>query len=148
MSQETYKKYQKFIKRLEIYKNPQLKGCPTIDCEGALQKGKINPNTNSLPASVCCECHRAYCYKCLNLWHPGETCEEKIDKGYDEWAIPNQENVGSCKNCGIKIEKEGGCPHMICQVCKHEWCWVCKEDFPVHKEDCPNYHLYLEILDF
>jgi hypothetical protein len=37
---------------------------------------------------------------------------------------------------------------MICQVCKHEWCWICNEDFPVHTSECPNYHLYLEILEF
>ena len=37
---------------------------------------------------------------------------------------------------------------MICQMCKHEWCWACNEDFPVHTPECPNYHLYLEILEF
>lgn len=53
-----------------------------------------------------------------------------------------------CKNCGIKIEKEGGCPNMICKICNHEWCWICKEDFPVHTPECPNYNFYLEILEF
>lgn len=48
----------------------------------------------------------------------------------------------------MRIEKDGGCPNMICQVCKHEWCWECKEDFPVHLNTCSNYHLFLEILEF
>jgi len=46
LPQDVYKKYQKFMKRLEIYKNPQLKGCPTVDCEGSLQMGKLITITN------------------------------------------------------------------------------------------------------
>lgn len=112
MSSDIYSKYLKFTRRLQIYKDPSLKGCPTVDCEGYLKKPM--PSENYCPPAICNECKKAYCFKCLNLWHPSETCEEKIDKGYEEWAKPNSENVGTCKNCGIKIEKEGGCPHMIC----------------------------------
>jgi hypothetical protein len=80
ISDEAFRKYEKFKKRLEIYKDPFRKGCPTVNCEGALTQAKINT-----PA-VCCECHKQYCYKCLNIWHPRQTCEEQIEKGYDEWA--------------------------------------------------------------
>jgi IBR domain, a half RING-finger domain len=142
LSPESYSKYMKFTNRQKIYKDPTLKGCPTVDCEGCLKR--TNPDT---PA-VCCDCQKQFCFKCLNTWHPSETCESQIDKGYEEWALPNSETVGTCVNCGIKIEKEGGCPHMICKLCNHEWCWVCKQDFPVHLSTCPNYHLYLEILAF
>ena len=69
ISEESYNKYEKFKRRLEIYRDPNQKGCPTVNCEGALKQGKINT-----PA-VCCECLKIYCYKCLNVWHPGETCE-------------------------------------------------------------------------
>lgn len=38
MSTETHQKYQKFKRRLEIYKDPNIKGCPGADCEGFLKK--------------------------------------------------------------------------------------------------------------
>lgn len=117
-----------------------MKGCPTVDCEGYLRAPQEDPRCE-LPAE-CGECSKLYCYKCLHLFHPGESCEEKIDKDYQEWAEPNSATVGTCKKCWIRIEKDGGCPHMICPMCKHEWCWICKQDFPVHTPECPNFHLY------
>ena len=38
MSEEIYNKYLKFNKRNEVNRNPELKWCPTPDCEGYLQK--------------------------------------------------------------------------------------------------------------
>lgn len=28
-----------------------------------------------------------------------------------------------CPNCGTYIEKNGGCPHMKCAICKHDFFW-------------------------
>lgn len=86
-----------------------MKGCPTPDCEGFLTK----PPSNGDQEVKCFSCEKCYCYRCLYTPHPGETCDQKIDKDYEQWAIPNKD-VGICKNCNIKIEKEGGCPNMIC----------------------------------
>jgi hypothetical protein len=38
MSPEMFSKYEKFKRRLRIYKDPTLKGCPTVDCEGYIKK--------------------------------------------------------------------------------------------------------------
>lgn len=38
LSEETHKKFLKFTKRLEILRNPILKECPSVDCEGYLRK--------------------------------------------------------------------------------------------------------------
>lgn len=143
MNPDLYEKFIKFSDRIEIHRNPNLKFCPTTDCEGFLRKGPASSKN-----VTCDQCKKEICFACLSPAHEGESCESKMDKDYLEWATPNAENVGQCKNCFVKIEKEGGCPHMICQVCHHEWCWVCKEDFPVHLQHCPNYQMYLDLLEF
>ena len=33
--------------------------------------------------------------------------------------------VEPCPNCGMKLQKNGGCPHMRCTKCKYEFCWNC-----------------------
>lgn len=30
-----------------------------------------------------------------------------------------------CPNCGVLVQKNGGCPHMMCSKCKYEFCWSC-----------------------
>jgi len=42
-----------------------------------------------------------------------------------------------CPNCGIGIQKNGGCPHMNCQKCKHEFCWNCMGSFKSYKHFNP-----------
>ena len=119
------------------------KFCPTLDCDGLLTK----PAKQSL--SNCPLCKKQYCFQCLRPSHPTETCDQNIEKEYMDWS-EKQSNIliSHCKNCFVRIEKDGGCPNMICQMCKHEWCWICKADAPVHTETCPHYPQFLELLEF
>ena len=34
-------------------------------------------------------------------------------------------DVRPCPKCGVKIEKNRGCPHMKCEWCKFDFCWSC-----------------------
>jgi hypothetical protein len=34
-----------------------------------------------------------------------------------------------CPKCGVLIQKNGGCNHMVCGKCKHEFCWLCLGSF-------------------
>ena len=34
-----------------------------------------------------------------------------------------------CPNCAAKVERSGGCNHMICTVCGQHYCYVCGRDW-------------------
>ena len=42
---------------------------------------------------------------------------------FSEWK--GNKTVNFCPKCQALAEKQSGCQHMICPVCKYEWCWVC-----------------------
>ena len=37
-------------------------------------------------------------------------------------------DVRPCPKCGVKIEKNKGCPHMKCEWCKFDFCWSCMNE--------------------
>ena len=37
-----------------------------------------------------------------------------------------------CPRCGVSIEKDGGCSHMVCYKCKLNFCWSCMRPFRSH----------------
>ncbi|CDW81199.1 ibr domain containing protein [Stylonychia lemnae] len=34
-----------------------------------------------------------------------------------------------CPRCGVLIQKNGGCNHMMCGKCSHEFCWWCLDGY-------------------
>jgi len=71
----------------------------------------------------------------MEEWHSDATCEQ-----YKQWKIENNESESrfatwaashtqNCPKCSAKIEKNGGCNHMLCLQCNHEFCWLCLADY-------------------
>jgi hypothetical protein len=77
MSEETVKKYQRFLKRNEVSRNPSLKFCPSPDCEGVLKKPLVLPGNET-----CTLCEKTYCFQCLRPPHEAATCEANFEKEY------------------------------------------------------------------
>jgi hypothetical protein len=91
----------------------------------------------------CSLCACSFCATCDLPPHLPATCdlvakwEEK--GGYLETGKPAEVEARKlkhlttrpCPRCGVRIEKNGGCPHMTCfQVsCKYEFCWECGGPF-------------------
>mmetsp|Transcript_35668 Transcript_35668/g.72700 ORF Transcript_35668/g.72700 Transcript_35668/m.72700 type:complete len:411 (-) Transcript_35668:102-1334(-) len=34
-----------------------------------------------------------------------------------------------CPGCRARVEKSGGCNHIVCWSCRAEWCWLCAKPF-------------------
>ena len=40
-----------------------------------------------------------------------------------------------CPNCGVMVQKSGGCTHMVCGKCRFEFCWICMGHFVGYRHD-------------
>jgi hypothetical protein len=81
-------------------------------------------------------CNKIYCCKCGNDDHGTDLCPPPVETV--QWLNKNSKECPNCKN---RIEKNGGCDHMTCQVsaggCGHQFWWTCGCPFTgQHKSDC------------
>jgi hypothetical protein len=77
----------------------------------------------SFPLVTCASCHHEYCSEHGDA-HPGKSCPPKTVQDADsEMTILAISKP--CPYCTVKIERNGGCPHMTCGVCNCSWCWNC-----------------------
>ncbi|XP_033639552.1 ATP-dependent RNA helicase DEAH12, chloroplastic-like isoform X1 [Asterias rubens] len=108
----------------------KLKFCPTPDCH------MIYKTTKDAGVFLCPECRNRLCSSCGSEPHMGYTCVEfkASGKNFDDLAFEKwikRKDVKRCPvpNCGIPIEKNGGCFHIKCRECKKHICWHCLEFF-------------------
>jgi len=76
-------------------------------------------------------CDHEFCFIHQNQHTKEITCahyeaktrlEEKKNKAWES------ANTKKCPKCGVATEKNQGCNHMTCYVCKTGWCWLCGEE--------------------
>jgi hypothetical protein len=157
VSEEYFQKFQKFQKREEIQSNKDLILCPIKDCEGYAKKQVTideppaialeNDNPNELLIKkddialdvsqqsqekpkikyICNEGH-SFCGRCMHIWHGDSNCSE--DQEIKDFAANSGKIIKKCPKCKVWTEKDEGCNHMTCQVCRFEWCWLCEQECP------------------
>jgi hypothetical protein len=78
-----------------------------------------------------CNFNHEFCLRCKNNWNENHNCEK--DEELFKYSNENANKLKKCPNCRTWIEKNRGCNHMNCFVCKHEFCWLCmKHCLPDH----------------
>ncbi|KAG9085288.1 hypothetical protein FS749_004560 [Ceratobasidium sp. UAMH 11750] len=110
------------------------------------RSGQIHRNGKYNPVVVCETCNAKSCYNHDRPWHEGLTCEQ-----YDKLRQDEEQNKATarylaqhtkpCPKCHRKIERNGGCDHMVCRPpggCGHEFCWECL-DSDSHKPSCSHF---------
>jgi len=109
--------------------SPDVRSCPNSECDymGIVQ---IDPITEQI------ECTEPFtCDKCDQQWRDPLQRQPWSLKNCLSAITPDFEKVGNfvrivmiaepCPNCGVMVQKNGGCPHMMCSKCKYEFCWSC-----------------------
>ncbi len=69
------------------------------------------------------------CKVCKQFYH-GESkkCAEVNDLKL--WARgKSRHRIRNCPRCKVLIEKEYGCPSMVCNSCNYNFCWICSLKF-------------------
>ncbi|EDO37844.1 predicted protein [Nematostella vectensis] len=98
-------------------------------------------NSTEVPVHVVCRCGNTWCSRCKDEPHWPASCSqaERFWLKYADQLSEYQRKdlfysvyIKRCPHCRYPIEKNGGCPHMYCILCKATFCWHCLTLFSKH----------------
>jgi ariadne-1 len=130
-------RYGMFVMRNYIETSKTMRYCPAPGC--------VKVAIGSGVTKVNCECANPFCFRCGEEAHDPCSCAQLA-----EWALKcmNESettnwilaNTKKCPKCNTRIEKNQGCNHMNCKLCKHEFCWICMGSWADHGQvrSCSN----------
>lgn len=137
LSPELLEKFRRFRHNQLLNQEPNVRWCPTPDCETVLRGG-----STQAPRLHCDLCGADVCFNCGERWHDEQTCGQAADSSYATWAVGK--DIQHCPMCRRRIEKEDGCNHMQCPGCSYQWCWLCRGRYtdmhysPLNPFGCPG----------
>lgn len=130
-----------------IHEHPNdFRYCPSADCQVIYRPG---PSGTVLE---CPACLVRICASCHTEFHEDMSCGDYQDHltgglaALAKWKAEN--DIKQCPNCRADIEKNGGCNHIACLLCKAHICWFCMGTFdkdgiyPHMQSAHGNYGLY------
>jgi hypothetical protein len=108
----------------EIESNPLTKWCPNPKCSSIVKRQDVK--TKKMECFECDDKGFTFCADCTNPWTTGHTFRCKgEDAAVKQWASGRRtlssrmfiaEKVSQrCPNCKTRIEKDGGCNHIVCR---------------------------------
>ncbi|XP_056465998.1 E3 ubiquitin-protein ligase parkin isoform X3 [Gadus chalcogrammus] len=146
---------------LPVYALPWIRsrGVSAADGRGLVSEGRLwggaYPSSPAHPESGL-----VFCRDCKEEYHEGEchvaaSCSGDaatqcfvVDEGAlqrSRWELASRDTIREttkpCPQCGVPVEKSGGCMHMVCPrtQCSSEWCWICSVPW---NRDCMANHWF------
>ncbi|XP_071961677.1 uncharacterized protein [Antedon mediterranea] len=132
MSFTTTEQFQNHTTHKEIRmveSDPTWIWCPEPNCGYV---GRVQLSRDMEQGFVPCECGKSWCLECKGDVHWPALCKQaheyvrtikKMESDKREHRISSVQ-VKRCPHCKRAMEKNGGCPNMVC-VCGKSFCWVC-----------------------
>mmetsp|Transcript_7976 Transcript_7976/g.9120 ORF Transcript_7976/g.9120 Transcript_7976/m.9120 type:complete len:558 (-) Transcript_7976:1248-2921(-) len=125
------KRYQKFLLNSYVDISRHVKWCPGPGCDRAIMA------SGAVTSVTCTGCDFQSCFRCGTESHAPASCTtlatwlEKCNNESEtaNWIIANTKK---CPKCNARIEKNQGCNHMTCRICKHDFCWICMGPWSDH----------------
>jgi len=137
VSVDSFKKYETYVMRNFIETSKNMKYCPAAGCDKVAIGSGIT--------TVRCLCTNPFCFKCGEEAHDPCNCPQLA-----EWAQKCQNesetanwilaHTKKCPKCNTRIEKNQGCNHMNCKLCKYEFCWICMGNWVDHGQNTGGYY--------
>mmetsp|Transcript_31805 Transcript_31805/g.70077 ORF Transcript_31805/g.70077 Transcript_31805/m.70077 type:complete len:376 (+) Transcript_31805:76-1203(+) len=134
---EAREQYDRYFVRNFIETCKNMKYCPAPDC------GKIAAGSGI--TTVKCHCGHPFCLRCGEEAHDPCCCAQLAEwtlKCMNESETANWilANTRKCPECNTRIEKNQGCNHMTCRLCKHEFCWICMGGWQDHGQTTGGFY--------
>ncbi|THZ03896.1 hypothetical protein D6C93_02772 [Aureobasidium pullulans] len=121
--------YDKVLAKACVESDADFRYCLSEKCKS----GQIHVGGAEQPLFNCGACKEQHCANCEVPWHEDETCDQYQARHDDEivqTAVVLSKISKRCPGgCGARIERDGGCPHMICIKCDLDFCWNCLGDY-------------------
>jgi hypothetical protein len=108
--------------------------CPNRKCDGQLV---MHSDHKSFSFVVCPICSSAVCCSCLEVYHPGSSCEKNKRRLHADDNVSTEQYIHAtskpCPSCQVQTTHWHGhaCHHISpgkgCRNCGAHWCYHCSE---------------------
>lgn len=106
--------------------------CGTENCRGFLNE-----------SFHCGLCETKFCVKCV------EAIDDIEHHVCDKSLVASNEMIKNttkqCPECGVKIDRNGGCKHMFCTICNIGFCWETGREIDLNENTNPHFFQWREI---
>jgi len=135
--------YGKFRLEHFVGSSKDLRWCPGAGCGKVVRAGGGVTSVRCAVASG--GCGAAFCVRCGEEAHAPAGCKplsqwsEKCSNESEtaNWILANTKR---CPKCNTRIEKNQGCNHIVCSVCKYDFCWMCMGPWADHGATTGGYY--------
>ena len=143
-------KYESYVYNTKLEVSREWAWCQGLHgkCEQIIRATTKKPRPNdsineTLEDRICvtCSCKTQWCFDCGKEPHWPATCKqaahfisEAMRRGHIDYSSgatnlalrpAYKVNVKRCPKCKNPMQKNGGCLHMVCPLCRCDFCWYC-----------------------